>query len=282
LVDNADELIGEVKTQAASVNQAFTAKFGSLSNANFEQLASNSSGQTLAIAQRFAASMAGGSLNTIFIVIVGCFFAVDPKTYHDGFVRFFPREKRSRVEDILEKCRAQLEAWILGQLLAMSIIGVLVGLGLAVIGVPFAALLGLFAGVVSFVPNLGAIVAILPALLLASSQGTPTVLTVLVLYLVVQFLESNFLTPLVQQQQTSLPPALILSAQLIAGALFGLLGVMFITPVLAVSVVLVEHLYLSKRDQGKSVLLKQMPSQTDMGQTDMGQTDMGQTEAAGS
>jgi predicted PurR-regulated permease PerM len=169
----------------------------------------------------------------------------------------------------------------------MSIIGVLVGLGLAVIGVPFAALLGLFAGVVSFVPNLGAIVAILPALLLASSQGTPTVLTVLVLYLVVQFLESNFLTPLVQQQQTSLPPALILSAQLIAGALFGLLGVMFITPVLAVSVVLVEHLYLSKRDQGKSVLLKQMPSQTDMGQTDMGQTDMGQTdmgqtEAAGS
>lgn len=109
---------------------------------------------------------------------------------------------------------------------------------------PLAFALGLIAGLLAFIPNIGPVIAIAPALLLALPEGRTTLLIVLAIYIGVQALESYAITPLIQQEKVSLPPALIIAVQLLFGVLFGLLGLALATPIAAALMTVINLVYV--------------------------------------
>jgi len=190
-------------------------------------------------------STAFGALGSLFIVIVlGLYFAADPKTYINGTARLFPRERRGRVWEAFNRIGHALRWWLIGRIAAMLAVGVLTGIGLMVLGVPFAFILGLVAAALDFVPNIGPLIAAVPAVMVGLSQGGWTALYVAILYLVIQALEGYLITPFIQQKIVSLPPALLLAAQLVMGASFGILGLLLAPPLVVVIMVLVQMLYM--------------------------------------
>lgn len=180
----------------------------------------------------------------LFVMILGLFLASNPGIYRNGVVRLFPKPRQGRVREVLDHLGGTLRGWVLGQLIAMIVVGAVTTLGLWIIGIPLPLVLGLIAGLLEFIPILGPTIAFVPAGLLALSVGTDALLWTVGLYVLIQQLEGNVLVPLIQRGAVHLPPALTVSAVFVGGALFGLVGLLVATPLLAVIVVLVKVLYL--------------------------------------
>lgn len=161
-----------------------------------------------------------------------------------GLLKLIPLGYRPRAAEVLDESGSTLRAWLLAKLLEMLLIGVLTTLGLWLLGIQLALVLGLIAGLLSFIPNIGPVLAVIPALLLASLEGGRTVLYVAALYLFIQALESYVFTPWMQQRIVSVPPALTIAVQLLFGLLAGTLGLLLATPLAAVGMVLVRMLYV--------------------------------------
>ena len=190
-------------------------------------------------------STAFGALGSAVVVaVLGLYFAADPKTYIDGTAHLFPRKHRARVYEAFDRLGHTLRWWLLGRIAAMLIVGVLIGIGLAALGVPFAFILGLVAAILDFIPNIGPLIAAIPALMVGLSQDGTTVLYIAILYFVVQSLEGYLITPFIEQRVVDLPPALLLIAQLVLGAGFGILGLLLASPLAVVIMVLVQMLYM--------------------------------------
>ncbi|WP_230530883.1 AI-2E family transporter [Microvirga roseola] len=184
--------------------------------------------------------------NLILIIIAGFFFAVDPGTYRRGLVKLFPPSRHKAVNEALLDAGEGLHLWLMAELIAMAIVGVLVSLGAWLIGLPAPIALGLFAGLMEFVPIVGPFIGAVPALLLALTDGFSTVLWTALLFLAVQQLESNVITPLVQRRAVLIPPALLLFAVLAFWLLFGVIGIIIAAPLTVVTYILVIKLYVRK------------------------------------
>jgi predicted PurR-regulated permease PerM len=188
-------------------------------------------------------SVVGGVL---MIAFIGFYFALQPNLYREGFIALFKRQARDRVRSVLDQSATRLWRWILGRLVGMTVIGVASALGLWLLEIPLPVTLGVLAGLLNFIPNIGPIIAGIPAVLFGLQQGTNVALYVLVFYFLLQFAESYFLTPLIDQHQVSIPPGLMLSAQLLLGVLSGFLGLLLATPLTVLVVILVNELHVEK------------------------------------
>ncbi len=184
----------------------------------------------------------------LLILFVGVCFALDPDLYRRGFLLLIPPDRRKRAAEVLTACLDTLWWWTLGRLFAMAVIAVATGFGLWLLGVPMPFTLGAIAGLISFVPTIGAVLAILPALLVAFQQAPWTPVYVLVLYVAIQAVENNVLTPLVQQRAVSIPPVVLVVSQVLMGVLVGIVGVAIATPLAAVVLQLVRELYVQEPD----------------------------------
>jgi predicted PurR-regulated permease PerM len=190
-------------------------------------------------------SFVAGLADLLLIVFGGVYLAAQPGLYRKGLLLLFPPDdSRKHIADTLDASGAALRLWLLGQLVAMTFLFVLTGLGLWAIGVPGALALALLAGLAQFVPLIGPIVAAIPALLIALSEGWQVALWTLLLYVAIQQVESNVITPLVQRQAVSLPPAVTLFAVVAFGLLFGPLGILFATPLAVVVMVALKKLWV--------------------------------------
>jgi predicted PurR-regulated permease PerM len=129
----------------------------------------------------------------------------------------------------------------------MTVVGVLVALGLSLLGVPLAMTFGLIAALLDFVPNFGPIIAAMPAVLLGLLQSPQQALYVALLYWAIQILEGYIVTPWFQKRAIHMPPALIVTAQLVFGALLGTVGLVFATPLTAIAILLINELYVEPR-----------------------------------
>ena len=190
-------------------------------------------------------SVAGGLSGLVLIIVGGLYLAAQPGIYRNGFLLLFPDDgKRSSAKETLDAMGEALQLWLVGQLLTMAFILVVSLVGLWAIGLPAAVALAVFAGLAQFVPILGPIVASVPALLVALTESWQMVLWVLALYVVIQQVESNLVTPLVQRRTVHLPPALPLFAVVVFGLLFGLMGVLLATPLAVVAFVGIKKLWV--------------------------------------
>jgi len=191
------------------------------------------------------ASAATTALADVFLVLLlAVYLAFDPLLYREGFLRLVPPPRRSEISAALAASGEALRRWLLGQGVTMLTVGGTVGIGLAVLGSPLAAAMGLIAALLEFVPFFGAIAWALLGTLLAFAQGPTQALHVAIFFLVVQQLEGNFLIPMVQRWAVHLPPVLSLLAVVVFGTLFGVEGVILGTPLMVVVVVLIKKLYV--------------------------------------
>jgi predicted PurR-regulated permease PerM len=208
-----------------------------------EELAPSGSNLLRRIGGIFSTTL--GALGSFVIILfVGLYMAVNPLLYRDGLLWLVPSARRARLRAILDEVGGALRGWLIGQLVAMATIGTLTTLGLWLLGMPLALTLGLLAALLSFIPNIGPTLALVPALLLALLDGPTQLLWVLALYLGVQALESYLITPLIQQRAIDLPPALLIIAQLLMGVLSGGLGLILAAPLTAAALVLVKRFYV--------------------------------------
>ncbi|TWU25130.1 hypothetical protein Pla52o_14280 [Novipirellula galeiformis] len=180
----------------------------------------------------------------IVIFFVGLYAAYDPELYRTGLVKLFPIDRRERVVDALDELRSALMRWIVGRLMSMTVVGVLTAIGLSVLGVPLPIALGVLAALLTFIPNIGPLLAMIPQLLLAVNVDTNTVLYVLIFNIALQGIESYLITPMIQRQEVSLPPILTIAAQLLMGVWVGVIGIMMAAPLVVMLMVLIQLFYI--------------------------------------
>ncbi|WP_196258674.1 AI-2E family transporter [Pelagibacterium limicola] len=188
----------------------------------------------------------GAASAAILVVVGGIYFALELKTYRRGLISLVPLPHKDRISDALDASADGLKRWLAGQLLAMLVVGIAVTLVMMALGLPSALAIGIIAGVLEFIPFLGPILAAIPALLVAFSEGEEMVMWVLIAYVLIQQIEGNVLVPLIQKRTVRLPPALGLFSILAFGILFGAWGVVLATPLTVVVMIMVQKLYLKE------------------------------------
>ena len=188
----------------------------------------------------------GFAINVLFIFFTGLYLANSPCMYRDGLVSLFPRKHQSHLRGVFDEMGVALWRWTLARLTSMTIVGVFSWIGLTLLGVPLAATLAIMTALFDFIPNIGPLIALMPPMLLAFSQDPMTPVYVLVLYTAIQLVEAYLITPLIHEHENHLPAALIITAQLVLGFLFGILGIIFAMPILLVAKIAVERFYLNR------------------------------------
>ena len=167
-----------------------------------------------------------------------------------------PRRRRKRARDVIREIGNVLRRWLIGQSVLAVCVAFLTGTGLMLLGAPFAIALGLLAGVMEFVPYIGPFVAAVPAILVGFAESPQLALQVGLLFLGIQMTESYVLAPLIQHKAVHLPPAAILFAQVLMGAIVGALGVAVATPLAAAVMVAVSMLYVEDALGDKRAAIK--------------------------
>jgi predicted PurR-regulated permease PerM len=179
----------------------------------------------------------------VTILFVGLFVAANPSLYVNGIVSLMPRPARPRTRQVLDEMGNTLRWFLVARAVAMTLVGVTTAVALWLLGVPLALLLGLIAGLLTFVPYLGPIAAGVPILAFAMLEGMDTMLLTLLAYTVIQQVEGNLFDPLILQRILHLPPVVTIVSQILGAVLAGPLGIAVATPLAAVGQVMVRRVY---------------------------------------
>ncbi|WP_239479415.1 AI-2E family transporter [Lichenicola cladoniae] len=181
----------------------------------------------------------------VVVVLAAIYMAVSPDLYVRGLVLLFPLPARSRVNTILRDCGASLQWWMVGQGVSMLAVGIISTVGLLILGVPLPFSLGLLAGMLTFIPYVGAWLGSVPAILMAMTVGPFTALWAAGVFLLCHIVEGYLLAPLVQRRTTEMAPALTLLAMAVVGSFYGILGLILATPITAAALVAVKEGYIA-------------------------------------
>ena len=189
----------------------------------------------------------GNGLTDFIVVVVGSIFlAARPKLYRTGLIKLVPAARRDVAAATLDDMATALRLWFKGRLVAMIGVGLLVGIGLWLIGVPSFLALGLLAGLLEIIPFFGPIMAAVPGILLALLVSPTHALLTAGIYLLIQQTEGNLITPIIQQHAVELPPAILLFSLLIFTFIFGVVGVLMAAPLTVAFYVLIKKLYVQE------------------------------------
>lgn len=188
-------------------------------------------------------------VDLIVVAVIGFFGALNPRGYERGALSLFPLKHREHAREIIDELLNRLRWWLLGQMVPMAALGVASMVALWILGVHLAFILGLFTGLMVFVPYAGTILSGIPSVLMALQRGPWTALWVVILYSVFHLIEGYLLTPMVQKRAVRLPPVLTVLAQFFMWSFAGVLGVAVAAPLTAAGMVLTTELYLKPRDR---------------------------------
>ena len=184
-----------------------------------------------------------GAVGNFFIVLfLGLAFAAQPGIYRKGMIAMSPKAIRPQMETVIDRIGFTLERWLIAQMITMTVVFVVTWLGLLVIGIPGAFILGVQAGLLTFIPTVGALLAGLIIVLASISSGWVAVGSAFVLLLGVHALESYILTPIIQREAIDIPPATLFAFQILLGVVFGVWGLALALPVMAVVKVILVYL----------------------------------------
>lgn len=216
-----------------------------LPSPNLGELGQQALGGALGVFGTAASFVAG----VVVMLFVAFYLSSNPEPVTNWVERLFPAGNRDRVREVLSESRVKLLRWLVGRLASMAVVGVLSVGVLYLIGIPGALSLGLFAGLVSFVPYIGPFISVVPPALLALAGDPVNALWVLAAYLAIQQVESYLITPLIMEEAVSLHPAAVIASVAVFGGAFGVLGTLLALPIIVVAGVLVEELWFRRTDE---------------------------------
>jgi predicted PurR-regulated permease PerM len=179
--------------------------------------------------------------NFFIVIFLGLTFAAQPSVYRNGLLYLAPAKHRARTTVIIDRISDTLERWLIAQIAVMAAVFAVTWLGLTIIGIPGSFILGIQAGLLAFIPTVGAIVAGLIVILASLASGWVAAASALVLFLGVHALESYVLTPILQRQALDIPPATLFAFQILLGIVFGIWGISLALPLMAIVKVLIDH-----------------------------------------
>lgn len=180
-------------------------------------------------------------LDILIVSVLALMILANPIAYRNALIQLFPSFYRRRVDDILLKCEVSLGNWLGGILISSTIVAFLSAVGLSILGVPLVLAHALLAGLLNFIPNIGPTLSLIFPLIVALMDAPWKGLAVIILYLVIQNVESYVLTPTVMARQVSLLPALTLAAQIFFATFFGFLGLLLALPLTVVAKVWIQE-----------------------------------------
>jgi predicted PurR-regulated permease PerM len=190
-------------------------------------------------------SVFGGIGGLVLVIFIAMYIAIDPGLYREGMLHLVPHRSRDRAREVLTTLAKTLRQWLMARLIAMVVIGTITGCALALLGIKGAAALGVLAGLLEFVPFFGPIASAVPALGIALLDSPQKALYVLILYLVMQQLEGNVITPLLLEKRLDIAPVLTVLTVAALGVVFGVVGMLIAEPLLAAVLVTTKMLYVN-------------------------------------
>ena len=179
--------------------------------------------------------------NFFIVLFLGLAFAAQPEAYRKGLLYMAPVRHRARATVIVDRISYTLERWLIAQIVTMAAVFLITWIGLMLIGIQSAFILGIQAGLLAFIPTVGALIAGLIVVLASLASGWVAAASALVLFLGVHALESYLLTPILQRQALDIPPATLFAFQILLGIVFGIWGLALALPLIAIVKVIIEH-----------------------------------------
>jgi predicted PurR-regulated permease PerM len=262
IAQQATALSGTLKAQIVSV-KAFLERNG-IDTSYFELGGSNTSAEpspgatpTHNLPSAGALASSGGAIvsqtfrlllgtvsavgNLFIVLFLGLTFAAQPSVYRKGLLFMTPARHRAPAAVIIDRIGETLERWLMAQIVTMFAVFVVTSIGLEIIGIQGAFILGIQAGLLAFIPTVGALIAGLIVVLASLASGWVAAASALVLFLGVHALESYILTPIIQRQALEIPPATLFAFQILLGTVFGIWGLALALPLMAIVKVIIDH-----------------------------------------
>jgi predicted PurR-regulated permease PerM len=179
--------------------------------------------------------------NFFIVLFLGLTFAAQPGVYRNGLLFMAPAQYRERATVIVDRIGETLERWLIAQIITMFAVFVVTSIGLALLGIPGSFILGIQAGLLTFIPTIGALIAGLIVVLASLASGWIAAASAFVLFLGVHALESYILTPMLQRQALNIPPATMFAFQILLGVVFGIWGIALALPLMAIVKVIIDY-----------------------------------------
>lgn len=180
--------------------------------------------------------------NFFIVLFLGLSFAAQPSVYRKGLLALAPKKLRHSVTAVVDRISDTLERWLIAQMITMAAVFLVTWIGLTVIGIDSSFILGIQAGLLAFIPTVGALIGGLIIVLASLASGWVAAASAFVLFLGVHALESYILTPIIQRQALDIPPATLFAFQILLGVVFGLWGLALALPLMAIVKVIITYL----------------------------------------
>jgi predicted PurR-regulated permease PerM len=181
--------------------------------------------------------------NFFIVLFLGLCFAAQPNIYRKGLITMAPARRRTDVAVVVDRIGETLQRWLMAQMITMFAVFLITWLGLALIGIPSSFILGVQAGLLTFIPTVGALIGGLIVVLASLASGWIAALSAFVLFLGIHALESYILTPMLQRQALEIPPATLFAFQILLGVVFGIWGLALALPLMAIVKVVINFLH---------------------------------------
>ncbi len=204
----------------------------------------NAAGQIGGVVLPVVGDVATSLLSFLILIFLSLYFLADPNGYSEGFIKLFPLSYRHRARYILGRVNFMLRRWLEGTLISMLFVGLGTWIGLAMLNIGEAAALGVIAGLLSFVPNFGQLIAVLAAIVVGIVQAPENLLLIVLVLYGMSFVQSQIFSPILFSESINLPPVLVLVGQIICGALFGFMGILLAVPLTATFLIVVQEVYI--------------------------------------
>jgi predicted PurR-regulated permease PerM len=179
--------------------------------------------------------------NFFIVLFLGLAFAAQPAVYRNGLLFLAPAKFRDQATVIVDHISDTLERWLIAQIITMAAVFLVTWIGLSIIGIQSSFILGIQAGLLAFIPTVGAIIAGVIVVLASLASGWVAAASASVLFLGVHAMESYVLTPLIQRQALDIPPATLFAFQILLGIVFGIWGLTLALPLMAIAKVMIDY-----------------------------------------